>query len=65
MRSRKNLKPRALGRFGSGWAWLVVNSGKLEVCSTANQDNPIMGKASLDAKASRFSAATSGNTLTI
>ena len=32
-------------RFGSGWAWLVVNGGKLEVCSTANQDNPIMGKA--------------------
>ncbi|MGZ4964049.1 MAG: Fe-Mn family superoxide dismutase, partial [Limisphaerales bacterium] len=28
-----------------GWAWLVVNNGKLEVCSTANQDNPIMGKA--------------------
>ena len=32
-------------RFGSGWAWLVVSGGKLAVCSTANQDNPIMGKA--------------------
>ncbi|MBI3026633.1 superoxide dismutase [Candidatus Woesearchaeota archaeon] len=31
-----------LNRFGSGWAWLVVNSGKLEVYSTANQDSPIM-----------------------
>ncbi len=33
----------AATRFGSGWAWLCVNSaGKLEVCSTANQDNPLM-----------------------
>lgn len=31
----------ALGRFGSGWAWLVLNRGKLEVYSTANQDSPI------------------------
>jgi Fe-Mn family superoxide dismutase len=34
------------GRFGSGWAWLVVTSDKsLAVVSTANQDNPLMGKA--------------------
>jgi Fe-Mn family superoxide dismutase len=33
----------AATRFGSGWAWLVVNkNGKLEVCSTPNQDNPLM-----------------------
>lgn len=32
----------AASRFGSGWAWLCVKDGKLEVCSTANQDNPIM-----------------------
>jgi Fe-Mn family superoxide dismutase len=29
-------------RFGSGWAWLCVKDEKLEVCSTPNQDNPIM-----------------------
>ncbi|MGD6969174.1 superoxide dismutase [Rossellomorea vietnamensis] len=30
------------GRFGSGWAWLVVNNGELEVTSTLNQDSPLM-----------------------
>ena len=32
-------------RFGSGWAWLVINGGKLAIGSTANQDSPLMGKA--------------------
>lgn len=31
----------ATGRFGSGWAWLVVNNGKLEITSTPNQDSPL------------------------
>ena len=34
-----------IGRFGSGWAWLVINGGKLEIASTPNQDSPVMGKA--------------------
>ena len=32
----------AATRFGSGWAWLCVKNGQLEVCSTANQDNTLM-----------------------
>ncbi len=35
----------ALTRFGSGWAWLVVDGGTLKVGSTANQDSPLMGQA--------------------
>ena len=37
-----------LTRFGSGWAWLLVKDGKLEISSTPNQDNPLMDVA--DAK---------------
>lgn len=35
----------ATTRFGSGWAWLCVSGGKLSVCSTPNQDNPLMDVA--------------------
>ncbi|CAM3798828.1 superoxide dismutase [Alkalicoccus chagannorensis] len=38
---KEEFKNAALGRFGSGWAWLVVNNGKLEITSTPNQDTPI------------------------
>ena len=38
----------AVTRFGSGWAWLVSNGGKLEIMSTANQDSPLsIGKTPL------------------
>ena len=39
---KAEVKKAALGRFGSGWAWLVQGDGKLQVTSTANQDNPLM-----------------------
>lgn len=37
-------------RFGSGWAWLIVKDGKLEVTSTPNQDNPLMDIAEVKGK---------------
>ncbi|WP_297376790.1 superoxide dismutase [uncultured Helcococcus sp.] len=42
---KKEFKAAATGRFGSGWAWLVVDGDKLEIISTANQDTPLeLGK---------------------
>lgn len=38
---KEEFKTAATGRFGSGWAWLVSNNGKLEITSTPNQDNPL------------------------
>jgi superoxide dismutase, Fe-Mn family len=39
---KETLTAAGTGRFGSGWAWLVVAAGNLEVYSTANQDSPLM-----------------------
>ena len=39
---KEKFEAAAKTRFGSGWAWLVLNKGELEVYSTANQDSPIM-----------------------
>jgi len=38
---KKKFSEAAATRFGSGWAWLVVSNGKLEIVSTANQDSPL------------------------
>ncbi len=43
---KEDFAKACMTRFGSGWGWLVTDaSGKLSVCSTANQDTPAMGKA--------------------
>jgi Fe-Mn family superoxide dismutase len=39
---KEQFKAAALGRFGSGWAWLIKKGDKFEITSTANQDSPIM-----------------------
>jgi Fe-Mn family superoxide dismutase len=50
----------ATTRFGSGWAWLLDNNGKLEITSTANQDSPL-----LEGREPVMGASMSGNTRTI
>ncbi len=42
---KEDFKKAAIGRFGSGWAWLIVKDGKLTISSTPNQDNPLMDVA--------------------
>jgi Fe-Mn family superoxide dismutase len=42
---KEKLTTAGATRFGSGWAWLIVKDGKLEVSSTPNQDNPLMDVA--------------------
>jgi superoxide dismutase, Fe-Mn family len=39
---KAEFKKACLGRFGSGWAWLVAKDGKVAITSTPNQDNPLM-----------------------
>jgi Fe-Mn family superoxide dismutase len=42
---KEKFNAAGVGRFGSGWAWLLVKDGKLEISSTPNQDNPLMDVA--------------------
>ena len=42
---KEKFNAAGVARFGSGWAWLIVKDGKLEISSTPNQDNPLMDVA--------------------
>jgi Fe-Mn family superoxide dismutase len=42
---KEKFNAAGIGRFGSGWAWLILKDGKLEISSTPNQDNPLMDVA--------------------
>lgn len=44
---KEDFTKAAMGRFGSGWAWVVSDGGKLKIGSTANQDNPMMDSSEL------------------
>ena len=45
---KEKFNQAAATRFGSGWAWLCAKNGVLSICSTANQDNPIMNNNDCD-----------------
>ncbi|MGZ3866925.1 MAG: superoxide dismutase [Bacteroidia bacterium] len=47
---KKQFADAGMKRFGSGWAWLVVENGKLKITSTANQDNTLMSNAETKGK---------------
>lgn len=47
---KEEFNKAAVGRFGSGWAWLIVKDGKLVITSTPNQDNPLMDIAETKGK---------------
>ncbi len=47
---KEKFNAAGVSRFGSGWAWLIVKDGKLEITSTPNQDNPLMDVAEAKGK---------------
>lgn len=47
---KAEFKKTALGVFGSGWAWVIKSGDTLKICSTANQDNPLMDVTSVQGK---------------
>jgi len=47
---KEDFSKAALTLFGSGWVWLIVKDGKLEITTSANQDNPVMDVASVKGK---------------
>jgi len=47
---KEKMANAGMTRFGSGWAWLIEKDGKLEICSTPNQDNPLMDIAEVKGK---------------